>query len=145
MFGTASAIARTTAQPIRWVKLTLPWPERKRKPLITLRLTSSSLAGTLRKLVAVGTVRLRSMLAAIAAPTPRIGLPGSSSGFSFGVGSAAGAGFAAGDGAAVAGAGPAFAAAGAGSAGLAAAAGSAGAVAGPFPVAAPFAGGAVSA
>ena len=37
---------------------------------MTLRLTSSSLAGTLRKLVAVGTVRLRSMLAAIAAAAP---------------------------------------------------------------------------
>src|SRR6187200_2377694 len=45
---------------------------------MTLRLTSSSLAGTLRKLVAVGTVRLRAMLAAIVAPTPRIGVPGSS-------------------------------------------------------------------
>ena len=41
---------------MRWVKLTLPSPVRSRKPLITLRLTSSSLAGTLRKLVAVGTV-----------------------------------------------------------------------------------------
>ena len=48
--------------------------------MITLRLTSSSLAGTLRKLVAVGTVRLASMLRAIAAPAPRIGLPGSSTG-----------------------------------------------------------------
>ena len=39
------------------------------------RLTSSSLAGTLRKLVAVGTARLRSMLATISAPAPRMGLP----------------------------------------------------------------------
>ena len=46
---------------------------------MTLRFTSSNLAGTLRKLVAVGTVRLRSMFAAIAAPAPRMGLPGSSS------------------------------------------------------------------
>ena len=30
---------------MRWVKLTLPWPLRARYPLITLRLTSSSLAG----------------------------------------------------------------------------------------------------
>ncbi len=43
---------------------------------MTLRLTSSSLAGTLRKLVAVGTSRLASMLRTIAAPAPRIGLPG---------------------------------------------------------------------
>ena len=41
---------------MRWVKLTLPWPLRARYPLITLRLTSSRRAGTLRKLVAVGTV-----------------------------------------------------------------------------------------
>src|SRR3954464_13678069 len=62
---------------MRWVKETLPSPLRWRYPLITLRLTSSSLAGTLRKLVAVGTVRLRAMLAAIVAPTPLIGWPGS--------------------------------------------------------------------
>src|SRR6056297_688324 len=116
------------AYPIRWVKLIFVCPERDRKPLITLRLTSSSLAGTLRKLVAVGTVRLRSMLAAIAAPTPRIGLPGSSSGFPFDSGSAAcaafaaGAALAAGAGAVLADALPGFAAAGAGSAGLAGAA-----------------------
>jgi hypothetical protein len=36
------------------------------------------LAGTSRKLVAVGTLRLASMLAAIRAATPRIGSPGSS-------------------------------------------------------------------
>ena len=46
---------------------------------MTLRLTSSSLAGTLRKLVAVGTARLRSMLAAIAAAAPFSAVPGSSS------------------------------------------------------------------
>src|SRR5829696_4863488 len=62
---------------MRCVKETLPSPLRWRYPLMTLRLTSSSLAGTLRKLVAVGTVRLRAMLAAIAAPAPRIGVPGS--------------------------------------------------------------------
>ena len=38
------------------------------------RLTSSSLAGTLRKLVAVGTSRLASMLATMRAAAPRIGL-----------------------------------------------------------------------
>src|SRR3954470_17688693 len=63
---------------MRWVKLIFPAPERPRKPLMIFRLTSSSLAGTSRKLVAVGTVRLRSMLAAIAAPAPRIGSPISS-------------------------------------------------------------------
>src|SRR4051812_16965859 len=65
---------------MRWVKETLPSPLRCRYPLITLRLTSSSLAGTLRKLVAVGTVRLRAMLAAIVAPTPLIGWPSSLAG-----------------------------------------------------------------
>ena len=46
---------------------------------MTLRLTSSSLAGTLRNVVAVGTVRLFSMLVAIAAAAPLIGLPASPS------------------------------------------------------------------
>ena len=40
---------------------------------MTLRFTSSNLAGTLRKLVAVGTAKLRSILVAIAAGTPRKG------------------------------------------------------------------------
>ena len=71
-------MARTTAHPMRCVKLTLPCPERARKPLITLRLTSSNFAGTLRKLVAVGTSRLACMFRTIAAPAPRIGLPLSS-------------------------------------------------------------------
>src|SRR4051812_39981834 len=44
---------------------------------MTLRFTSSNLAGTLRNDVAVGTERLRSMLEAIAAPAPRIGSPSS--------------------------------------------------------------------
>ena len=43
---------------------------------MTLRLTSSSLAGTSRKLVAVGTARLASMLATMRAAAPRIGLAG---------------------------------------------------------------------
>src|SRR5215204_3188627 len=63
---------------MRWVKLTLPWPLRLRYPLITLRLTSSNLAGMSRKLVAVGTDRLRSMLAAMATLAPRMGSPTSS-------------------------------------------------------------------
>ncbi len=41
---------------------------------MTRRLTSRSLAGTSRKLVAVGTSRLASMLATMRAPAPRIGL-----------------------------------------------------------------------
>ena len=40
---------------------------------MTLRLTSSSFAGTCRKLVAVGTSSDASMLATIRAPAPRIG------------------------------------------------------------------------
>ncbi len=46
---------------------------------MTLRLTSSSLAGTSRKLVAVGTPRLASMLVTIRAAAPRRGSPGGSS------------------------------------------------------------------
>src|SRR5690606_30342455 len=45
---------------------------------MTRRLTSSSLAGTSRKLVAVGTPRLASMLATMRAAAPRSGSPGSS-------------------------------------------------------------------
>ena len=40
---------------------------------MTLRFTSNRRAGTLRKLVAVGTERLFSMLVTMAAPTPRNG------------------------------------------------------------------------
>ena len=46
--------AFTTAQAMRWVKLTLPPVVRPRWSLITTRLTSRSLAGTGRTLVAVG-------------------------------------------------------------------------------------------
>src|SRR3954454_22542867 len=59
---------------MRCVKLTLPPPLRPRKPLMTLRFTSRRRAGTLRKEVAVGTPRLRSMLATMAGPAPRMGL-----------------------------------------------------------------------
>src|SRR5205823_1463506 len=86
------------------VKLTLPIPLRPRKPLMMLRFTSNRRAGTFRKLVAVGTWRLRSMLATMAAPAPRIGSPGSASAVvaaAFGAADAAAAGAAAG-GAAVA-------------------------------------------
>ena len=58
------------------VKLTLPIPPRLMYELMARRLTSKSRAGTLRKLVAVGTVKLRSMLATIAAPEPRMGSGG---------------------------------------------------------------------
>ena len=44
--------------------------------LMARRLTYKSRAGTLRKLVAVGTVKLRSMLATIAAPEPLMGSGG---------------------------------------------------------------------
>ena len=47
---------------------------------MTPRFTSSNLAGTLRKLVAVGTVRLRSIFETIAKPAPRIGWLTSSTG-----------------------------------------------------------------
>src|SRR5688572_30264981 len=90
---------------------------------MTLRLTSSSFAGTLRKLVAVGTVRLRSMFAAIATPAPRIGSPASDPALAAGVGDAAGGAdcaIATGD-------------AGAGATGAGAAAGVADDVASPFP------------
>src|SRR5262245_48656324 len=59
---------------------------------MTLRLISSSFAGTSRNEVAVGTERLASMLATMRAPTPRMGSPGGAS-------SAAGAGADAGAGA----------------------------------------------
>ena len=44
---------------------------------MTRRLTSSSLAGTSRKLVAVGTPRLASMFSTMRAATPRSGSPAS--------------------------------------------------------------------
>src|SRR6478609_6779707 len=69
---------------MRWVKLILPPRVRPRYPLITSRLTSSSLAGTSRKLVAVGTSRLASMLVTIRAAAPRSGwLSGSVGGAGF--------------------------------------------------------------
>src|SRR5690242_15440695 len=57
-----------------WVKLTLPPRERARWLLITTRLSISSLAGTARTLVAVGTWRLDSMLVTTRAEAPRSGL-----------------------------------------------------------------------
>ena len=75
MTGIESAIARTTAYPIRWVKLVLLPRVRCRYELMMARLTSSRRAGTSRKLVAVGTPRLASMLATMRAAAPRIGSP----------------------------------------------------------------------
>src|SRR5690606_37175903 len=65
--------ARTTAQPMRWVKLTFPPRPRARWLLITMRLSESSLAGTARTLVAVGTCSEASMLDTIRAAAPRSG------------------------------------------------------------------------
>src|SRR5262245_54114271 len=87
---------------------------------MTLRLTSSSLAGMLRKLVAVGTSRLLAMLVAIAAAAPRIGWPDSSpaaAGVAAGAAADPTAGSAAGAGARVAAGGAGAGAAGGGAAG----------------------------
>ncbi len=48
-----------SAHPMRWVNDTLPPRERRRWLLITMRLSIMSLAGMVRTLVAVGTVRRR--------------------------------------------------------------------------------------
>src|SRR5919106_5667049 len=56
---------------MRWVKLTLPPRPRLRWLLMTMRLSISSLAGTARTLVAVGTWRLVSMLVTTRAAAPR--------------------------------------------------------------------------
>src|SRR3954469_11005526 len=53
------------------VKDTLPPRARARWLLITMRLSQSSLTGTCRTLVAVGTVRLASMFATVRAGAPR--------------------------------------------------------------------------
>src|SRR4051812_30127862 len=65
--------ACTMAYPMRCVNDTLPPRARRRWLLITMRLSISSLAGTARTLVAVGTVRLVSMLATTRAAAPRSG------------------------------------------------------------------------
>src|SRR5438552_12394059 len=77
-----------------WVKLTLPPRLRDRWLLRILRLTSSSRAGTTRKLVAVGTARLASMLATIRAAAPRIGWPATAGTAAAGLAGAAAGGFA---------------------------------------------------
>src|SRR3954447_15248164 len=58
---------------MRWVKDTLPPRERARWLLMTMRLSASSLAGTARTLVAVGTVSERFMFLTTAAAAPRSG------------------------------------------------------------------------
>jgi hypothetical protein len=70
MAGT-SANARRTANPIMWVKDTLPPPVRARWLFRIWRLISSSFAGTVRTDVAVGTARLASMFSTIRADAPR--------------------------------------------------------------------------
>src|ERR1700728_2240548 len=56
---------------MRWVNDTLPPRPLPRWLLITIRLSTSSLAGMARTLVAVGTVRLAVMFAAVRAAAPR--------------------------------------------------------------------------
>ena len=67
------ASALTRAKPMMWVKLTLPPRLRARWLLMTMRLSMSSLAGTARTLVAVGTSREDSMFVTTRALAPRIG------------------------------------------------------------------------
>src|SRR3712207_9340065 len=91
-----SRSARTSAYPIRWVKETLPARARARWLLMTMRLSHNSLTGIDRTLVAVGTLRLRSMFCAVRAGAPRRGdtvgsslaSAGALGDFSFGTGAA---------------------------------------------------------
>src|SRR5438105_1325609 len=85
MFGCPSTISKdefiagtrasafSTANEIRCVKLTLAPPVRARWLFRICRLTSSSLAGTVRTEVAVGTPSEASMFSTIRAVAPRIG------------------------------------------------------------------------
>ncbi len=63
--------AWTSAKPMMCVNETLPPRARARWLLITIRLSQSSLTGTWRTLVAVGTVRLTSMFCTVRAGAPR--------------------------------------------------------------------------
>src|SRR6516162_1861301 len=63
--------ACTSAYPIRWVNETFPPRPRARLLLITMRLSTRSLAGMARTLVAVGTLRLAAMFSAVRAAVPR--------------------------------------------------------------------------
>src|SRR3954469_16595442 len=71
-----------------WVKLTLPPRVRARWLLRMRRLTSMSLAGTSRKLVAVGTPSDASMLVTMRAAAPRSGSPSGGAAGAGGVGAA---------------------------------------------------------
>src|SRR5215470_9797291 len=82
---------------MRWVNEVLPPRPRPRWLLMTMRLSMSSLPGTERTLVAVGTVRLAAMLAAVRADVPRSRTTSASGAGGAGWAAAAGAG---GDGAA---------------------------------------------
>src|SRR3712207_4308003 len=80
---------------MRWVNETLPPRARLRWLLMTMRLSIISFAGTVRTLVAVGTLRLASMFAASVFGMPRSGVTtscGSSGAVAIGVVSGACAG-----------------------------------------------------
>ena len=66
--------ALTSANPMTCVKLTLPPRLRARWLLMTMRLSMSSLAGTARTEVAVGTSSEDSMLVTTRALAPRMGV-----------------------------------------------------------------------
>src|SRR3984957_4102493 len=65
---------------MRWVKEIFPPRPRCRWLLMTILLSMSSLAGTARTLVAVGTVRLAAMFCAVRAAAPRSLLTSASAG-----------------------------------------------------------------
>ena len=69
-----SASARTTANPMRWVKEILPPRVRRSWLLITSRLSASSFAGTARTDVAVGTSSDASMFFTTIDAAPRNGV-----------------------------------------------------------------------
>src|SRR5206468_8048248 len=70
--------ALTRAQPMTWVKLTLPPRARRRWLLMTIRLSIISFAGIVRTLVAVGIDSDASMLVASVFAMPRSGVTWSS-------------------------------------------------------------------
>ncbi len=70
MFGTCCS-ARTTAKPMRCVKLTFPPRSRASWLFRIWRLISSSFAGSVRTDVAVGTPRLATMFSTMRADAPR--------------------------------------------------------------------------
>src|ERR1700742_2525389 len=82
---------------MRWVKEIFPPRPRLRWLLMTMRLSISSLAGMSRTLVAVGTLRLLTMLIAVraAAPRSRSRCPAGAAGLAAGWGAGLGAGVAA--------------------------------------------------